>query len=285
MSNKNFLQNIVLTRGAKEGYCNICKQYGKLTRDHVPPKGSIKITPVELRTLGQDRNTPPYISQNGTNFRTICGRCNNTLLGTEYDPELNKVSNKIGSLVKKSCNLSCHDFSLPSEITLEVKPQKLARAVIGHLLASDYDPERNIQEKALFTDVLREYFLDSKAKLPKELDIYYWYYPSNQQVLIHGAGRLDTRVPDKLVSFSLMKFFPIAYMITYQEHEEQSINALSLFADRNIGVEDTEKIRINIASFPNLDDPESPKQNDIIFINSQSTSITRKRKKKGFGRK
>jgi hypothetical protein len=61
MSNKNnsFLNDKVLTRGSKDGYCRICKKHGNLTRDHIPPRGSITISPVELRTLGQDQNIRP----------------------------------------------------------------------------------------------------------------------------------------------------------------------------------------------------------------------------------
>ena len=36
------------TRGPKIGHCNICDCYGRLTEDHVPPKGTLKVPQVDL---------------------------------------------------------------------------------------------------------------------------------------------------------------------------------------------------------------------------------------------
>lgn len=290
--NKSFLKDKVLTRGSKQGHCRICKQYGTLTRDHIPPKGSIKISPVELRTLGQDTDIKPTISQDGTNFKTICGYCNNTLLGTEYDPELNKVSNRVGDLVKQLSDLSYRGISLPPQVTIEVKPQRLARAVIGHLLASNYHPDQsNSTNPGLFPKALQEYFLDKNATLPEEINIYYWFYPSNRQVLVHGAAMEFLKAPKQPLFYSLMKFFPIAYWITWKEPQQTIIKHPTVIRDRNIGIDDTEEIQIKLLDYPRLDFPEAPHDDDpvqyILLFNDQLTSVaTRKKekKKKGFGR-
>lgn len=74
------------------GHCNICNRYAVLTRDHVPPKGSIKLQPVEIvsfldrmqelapgrvNVYGDDalrtRLSRSTKSQDGVKFRTICG--------------------------------------------------------------------------------------------------------------------------------------------------------------------------------------------------------------------
>jgi hypothetical protein len=251
-SKKSILQDKVITRGAQEGYCRICKQYRELTRDHVPPKGSIKVSPVELRTLGQDKNTKPVISQDGTNFRTICSKCNNTFLGTEYDPELNKISKKIGSLIKSS-------LLLPSQISIAVKPQRLARAIIGHILASNYHPAASdIKENLPFPEALREYFLDRNAFLSKKINIYYWFYPGHREVILHGAAMGFWKFSERPLIFSLIKFFPIAYWITWEEPQDLKINAPTLLQDRNIGIDQVEEIQIKLSNFPRLDFPEHP---------------------------
>ena len=36
---------------AKAGYCNICGSNGRLTADHVPPKGASALSEAELKTL------------------------------------------------------------------------------------------------------------------------------------------------------------------------------------------------------------------------------------------
>src|SRR5690242_7145362 len=96
-------------KSALEGYCSICKKFTKLTRDHVPPRGSINLQPVEIRMFHEHlkgavspvpvethqidenlylRRKTVELSQSGVNFRSICDSCNNTLLGRRYDPEL-----------------------------------------------------------------------------------------------------------------------------------------------------------------------------------------------------
>ena len=288
----SFLNNRVITRGAKQGYCRICKQYGDLTRDHIPPKGSIEITSVELRTLAQDKDIKPVISQDGTNFRTICGNCNNKLLGTEYDPELNKVSNKVGSTVKQVCSLSHRGISLPPKVSIEVKPQRLARAVVGHLLASNYHPDpSDISKNVPFPEALRQFFLDPKSTLPDELNIYYWYYPGKRQVLLHGASMgffNNTREP---LIYSLIKFFPISYWMTWEQPKHISMNAPKLLENRNLGIDDVETIQIELLNYPRIDFPENPSDDDeiqyLLFFNSQLSSVATKKKdkkRKGFGK-
>ncbi len=43
----------------KDGYCLICGEFGKLSQDHVPPKGSITIEPIEQRHITELMNGEP----------------------------------------------------------------------------------------------------------------------------------------------------------------------------------------------------------------------------------
>jgi hypothetical protein len=134
------------------GYCNICNEYGELTRDHVPPKGSIRLTAVEVRNFAQrlselapgrvniidddglQESVRRYkLSQDGVRFRSICARCNNVLLGGRYDLELNRVSQTVGSLIRMHLRGL---LALPSEIQINTRTHYLVRAIIGHLLAA-----------------------------------------------------------------------------------------------------------------------------------------------------
>ncbi|MDJ0569164.1 MAG: hypothetical protein QNJ53_08950 [Pleurocapsa sp. MO_192.B19] len=294
MSNhsKNFLNNRVLIKGEKQGYCRICKQYGDLTHDHIPPKGSITISPVALRTLAQNKEIKSVIAQGGASFRTLCSNCNNNLLGKQYDPELNKVSKEVGSLVNKISDLSYRGFSLPPKVEIDIKPQRLARAVIGHLLASNYHPtqsESDIKKHVPSSEELRNFFLDQNVALPENFNIYYWFYPGNRQVLIREAFMSFYSHNREPLIFGLIKFAPIAYMLTRDEPKNCKPNALNLFSNRNIGIDNTEKIQINLDSYPRLDSPEAPNDDDknIIFFDPQLTSIATKKesKKKGFAKK
>jgi hypothetical protein len=186
--------------------------------------------------------------------------------------------------VSSSCY--ANDISLPPQILIEVKPQRLARAVIGHLLASNYHPDQSdIKDSFPFPEALRNYFLDQNATLPNELNIYYWFYPGNRQVLLHGASMGFWVKVDEPILFSLVKFLPIAYMITWEKPERFKILSPHLFDNRNIGIDDTEKISINLQKYPRIDFPEHPhdEEGNVILFNSQLTSVATK-KKKGFGK-
>lgn len=65
-----------LTLGPKTGECNICRSHGTLTEDHIPPKGAIRITQMEMLHLIQVLSAPSSsskgrLSQDGVKFRTL----------------------------------------------------------------------------------------------------------------------------------------------------------------------------------------------------------------------
>jgi hypothetical protein len=83
------------TKRTKRDECNICRTVADLTWDHVPPQGSIEITPIEIhrlyaQVLPEAKFKKPLIMQNGNKYRTICKACN-SLLGGHYDPAINKI--------------------------------------------------------------------------------------------------------------------------------------------------------------------------------------------------
>ena len=110
------------------GHCNICDSYEKLTEDHVPPKGSTRITQVKMLSLskaldvGAEEAKGRY-SQNGVKFKSLCGTCNNKYLGLKYDPSLNYLSNEIIKYIESN-------LALPRILHIKVKPNLIARAVL-----------------------------------------------------------------------------------------------------------------------------------------------------------
>lgn len=215
------------------GYCNICNQFGKLTLDHVPPKGSVQLRASEtayflhalqgsaqgrVTICGDERLLPPRggrrRSQNGVKFRTICATCNNARLGAKYDPELKRVANVIGQLARAQAEA---DLRLPPSLRVSVRTHYLIRGIIGHLLAAVEPRDRSKPRSGFdagFHRHLREYFLDESIPLPKTVRVYYWLYPTqDRQVIING---LALQLKDGAATFivgSLIKFFPVAYYI------------------------------------------------------------------------
>ena len=280
---KNKENKRIKFKGDKEGYCNICRKYSQLTRDHIPPQGCVKPTLVELKTLTQyisGASDKPTDSQSGLNILSICGDCNNNLLGTEYDRELIQVSQNVAGIVRVQRELG---LSLPDKIDLSVKPQKLIRAVVGHILAGKLPIPGKPPISAPFPDALRNYFLDQSSNIPDEFEVYYWVYPSNKQVVINSLG-IGSALGEGCISGScLLKFFPLAFWITWNKPTSFPISLTSIPKDKFKDLDESCEIVIDLRRIPPLDYPEVPGEGRYIMCCDDSTFLAQPKKPKGFG--
>ncbi|MBU0906420.1 MAG: hypothetical protein KKF57_14595 [Firmicutes bacterium] len=130
-----YIKEMVLTNYEKHkkqkiSICNICLKEDRLSWDHVPPKGGIKLSAVEQEPLmqyltGNYDERKYIISQNGVKYRTLCPKCN-AYLGSNYDISMNKFTLEVGQLLKSK-------VILPSTINISTKPAHLVRSICGHL--------------------------------------------------------------------------------------------------------------------------------------------------------
>lgn len=207
----------------KIGKCNICLSEANLSWDHVPPKGGIELEPVEIITLIQvltkvvDKEKM-FVSQNGVKYRTICKTCNEKL-GHTFDLVLNKFALDLGKYLKSK-------LYLPPIAHIETKPNSLIRAIVAHLLAANIDiVDTEIENQ------LRDFVFDEKRELPAFLSIFYWVYPYDKIEILQ-----DIMMPAKpnnysvLRKFKILKYFPIAYMIT-DAPEYEGLDSLNAFKD------------------------------------------------------
>jgi hypothetical protein len=258
------------------GYCNICNQYEKLTEDHVPPKGSIQVQPVEIRNfidrLGQVSNVPVdesiresfgsklLISQNGIKFKTICAHCNNALLGKRYDPEIKRISDEVSRYVR---GRFLTGLSLPSKIRVTIKTHKLMRGIIGHLLAAHKSRD---QTKPLsgfedgFYREMRDYFLDEDLPLPPTIEFYYWTYPYQQQVISKGLC-VGLSSSGAILLGDLIKFFPLAYFVVYRKLSNLELTAPKILGDGCNDMECEIPLQISLNDVPPSNWPEIPHYN------------------------
>jgi hypothetical protein len=210
------------------GYCNLCNQLRELTRDHVPPQGSVNLRRAELRPLldrmEPEANTPQTaffanmppgrprrILQNGPHYRSICGDCNNRLLGSRYDPEIKRISEEAGRCVKATSK----GLILPDQLKVSVRTHFLMRGIIGHLLAArepEEPPAPSPQNQSGFYESLRKYFLDESLPLPSDVTFFYWTYPSRDAVVVRSLV-IGSRVTGQTIMGDLLKFFPVAYFM------------------------------------------------------------------------
>lgn len=261
----------IKTKRAKTGPCNICRRDQPLTWDHVPPQGGVELTPMEQQTIldrlaGDQSNRSYSISQNGVKFRTICKDCNSRL-GSRYDPILNQFALEIGRILKST-------LYFPSVINIPTKPNALIRAILGHLLAAKADID-----DTLIDQKIRPFIFDETASLPDNIKIFYWIYPYESVVILRDVIMPAVRGQfNKLGSFSIFKYFPIAYLVADLDQYE-GLNELTVF--QNLKANDLAKVPINLQVVHNPQWPEIVDNGNFLAggqsINSSLHAIPRKK--------
>ncbi len=271
------------------GCCNICGKFGKLTRDHVPPKGSADLRDVNIQSytdmiLGAKSATVNpsdpnalvadfshrRVSQNGLKFRTICADCNNNLLGSRYDPEIIRVSEAVRTFVRPYADCG---IIPPETVRVSVRTHYLLRGIIGHLLAAIEFPNRNKPYdtfgKSVY-DSLRRYVLDESLPLPSCVTVYYWTYPYKDQLVIKSLCVCEQRKGECVIG-DLLKFFPLAYFIAFEG--ELKLLAPTIVghgcSDMNCSVD----LSINFGKIPPMGWPEKPGPEHCVIVPAGASSI------------
>jgi hypothetical protein len=266
---------LVETRGPKQGICNICGGFGPLTEDHTPPKGCIKVRPVELHHIiehlkAELPNSKGRQSQNGIKYRTLCKRCNNGLLGTEYDPSFINFVNELARYLKTQ-------IYIPASISIKTKPQRLMRALLGHIAAQGV----NGYEKGEITEPLRDYFLNQSLSLPVSLNIYFWAFPYQTNVMARDCVLADFSIEEPVFIWFL-KFFPIAFMVTIEEPYKYKHSGLGCFSHyRCLGIDDEIDVTVNLTEIIPHHWPEAPlgKLSMVMYGQEAITSFNLRKRK------
>jgi hypothetical protein len=240
----------------KKSICNLCRVEKELSWDHVPPKGGIELTTIQMETIfslltGNKENRKFPESQNGMKYRTICSDCN-SYLGTEFDPTINDFALSVGRYLQST-------IELPDTINHKVMPQRLMKAILGHLIAAKVEIENT-----LFDQQAREYVLDIAAPLPKDINIFYWLYPHDCSITMRDFVMFTPRGTfQEPAIFQTLKYFPIAYLCN-DKSEYAGLDNLSWY--RNAGIDDEIEIPINLRRTEHPYWPEAPsdEENNIV---------------------
>lgn len=259
------------TRGPERGICNICGEMGKLTEDHIPPKGVPRVGQVYLsnlvESLGAEKaGKGSRLFQNGVKYRSICRVCNGDLLGAAYDPHLISFCRAVETTFRERLYLP-QDF--------EVKQNRLFRSVIGHLLAHGVGLHRT----GPFPSSKTDYFLDPKMSFPSDLRLYCWVYPYQRQVISRWmASIFDTRYSGESFIFSIAKFFPVAWLCSSAElppYIQPGVVRVDSLATGDL--DDTAVITLSPSNVPRPTWPEAPGDNGAVFLNRRGTVATPRR--------
>lgn len=241
-------------REKKISICNICLEKRALTWDHIPPKGGVDITTVKqeniLQKLTYSTDIPLYsLSQNGVKYRTICKICNENL-GSYYDDELNNFAISIRRIFETQ-------LILPSIMHFKIKPNKIIKAVYGHLLAAKVDIENTKIDESL-----RAMFFDEEDP-PLSLKLYYWLYPYKNFIIIRDILMPAQRGNFKdFGSFSILKYFPIAFLVT-ELNTYSNLNELTKYKSKNI--EEELEIPVNLKKIKHPFWPEKIEGNNFLI--------------------
>lgn len=237
---KNRVQRFV----KQDSICNICKQNKSLSEDHVPPKvcPPVKDRVVDLllpKMIGY-KGFQGRFSQNGVSYTTICRDCN-TKLGINYDAKLGEFSRNIQSFVESQIHL-------PDTFDIECYPNAIMRSILGHILAA-----KTVTDSVVIDDLIRPCILDSSLPIPNDIHIFYWVYPYEEIVILRDFVVMDLSNPP--ATFNLIKFYPVAFLVTHQLTEYQGL--LNLDSFNNISPSDKAKIKIDLRQRKNATWPES----------------------------
>jgi hypothetical protein len=202
----------------KDSICNICEKETKLSVDHVPPKCC---PPAKNRLISNllysNKSFRPRPIQNGVTFKTICADCNNSL-GRKYDKHLGELSRKIESFVKSN-------LLLPNSFEVECQPNSVMRSILGHLLAAKTETDEVVIDK-----LIRPSIIDPSIPIHEDIHVFYWIYPYEETSIMRDFWMPSVR--GRLQGgglFSLIKFYPIAFLVTHQLLEYEGLHSLHQF--------------------------------------------------------
>ena len=259
----------------KKGLCNICGKARPLTRDHIFPLSTVSSRSLEVRTLAQDLSCEPLepqLAQASVERRTICEECNSSRLGNRYDPYLKEFSERVASWIRARYE---QHLTLPSNFTVKLKPNRVIRAIVGHLLAAEARPRRFAPlVHAPMPDAMRDFFLDKSKELPSELEVFCWPYPSDMQVVIRSAG-IGQYGFRHFVTSDFMKAFPLAYWLTWERPKSVSVSLSQIPSSRLLN--DEKSVEISLENVPPVDWPERPRGYDMLLVNNSMTILCKRR--------
>ena len=231
---------------SKFGFCNICGKESELTWDHVPPKFANNSTSKDYALLlglsSSSNNYMPLTTQNGVKYRSICSDCNNRLLGSESDPAYKEV---VGAISAKIEQLQHPNSSI--QFCIEADINRLARAVIGHLLAA-----KNFYDDQCLVDMyMREFFLNQQYLPPTTMELLYFLYPYNTIQIVRDVVPVSldkTNIPQGMIS--CLYSYPIAFLLA---DRRQSLSLPNLFDYCTSNISDRAAIPLSIQTlyFPN----------------------------------
>lgn len=253
-----------MARSRKFGHCAICTERRTLTRDHVPPRSTGRNRRLTVRSLldhlRADLRRDRY-SQGGVYFDSICSECNERRLGGEYDPELKRLANAMSQALSATGDLG---LSLPNPARLACKPQRVARAVAGHLLAAVRNEGiGQAPRDTPIANALRRYFLHPSEALPARFQVLCWPYTGGRIVVARTVVKMESRRPYVM---EILKFRPLGFCIVDSPPAGLDFHATCLLPDRTISLDEEALVPFEMRKRIDPTLPEAPGESGATFL-------------------
>ncbi|MBU6428352.1 MAG: hypothetical protein KGR26_05040 [Cyanobacteria bacterium REEB65] len=242
---------------SQSGICNVCCNACKLTPDHVPPRGSLAVRNVEIRSvqslLGQKNveSTKAKFSQCGLAYKTVCGGCNSDM-GGKYDPEYIAFAQRVRQVLTVS-----QAVILPDPVAVQVKPVRLAKAILGHLLAAK--TEGSVSD---FDHAIGRSIKDEQSPVPDGLFIHYFIHAHHTITVWRDIAmpREPGRLGEPAFFYGILKSFPLGFVVS-DAARYGDLPCLSSFCE--VGLDDLRSVPIPLRLHP-VGWPEHDRGNYIL---------------------
>lgn len=230
-----------------EGVCRICQKYGKLSREHFPPKGAFNRDSFKVQGVNQHKRVDDTIVwyetlKHGGNARyATCEECNN-LTGDWYARDYINFVNKIQPYARPM-NVGLGEIDVSDFFPLRVVKQVLcsflvvinpdAKAKLDAACAPSAKRDGNLPPPELFMDVsvahkalpeIRRFVLDREATgLPEGVRLYLYLVaqPAGRTSSISVRG---SRTTGEVAVLSELAWWPIGWVLFF--HGESPLEPL-----------------------------------------------------------
>lgn len=254
--------------------CNLCLKRKEMTRDHIFPQSiampvqrQINLILKQLKPAERGKRTTS-IAQNGLQKRTLCGNCNNKVLGTTLDPALEYFCKETSIQLRNAM------FLMNSVMHLKnIQLNKVARAVAGHFIAHD----DQASHKHLVAKALRRYVLNPNECFPEEYRFHIWLYPFKEQAVLKDLFHAQLGTGYKPFCISAYKTYPLAFSFSDKVHNPayEIEGTIDVTDHLNGKLDELFTIKLDARKIVDRNWPYAPVKNGAI-LTSENGSITTK---------
>ncbi len=212
---------------SKDGICHICGKFGKLTKEHIPPKSAFNDVKVLLRKIDLKRSSSEIRYKNNTrqggNFEyVLCQRCNNNTGGWYANEYVNYVK-------------QCADVASPSLagniVNLNIKdmyPARVAKEALSIMCAS------SSESLSKEHPIIRKLILNKELKaIPKPLRLYTYLRSESGGRSSGQAGIMDNLIPGNITVLIEFSFWPIGWVLMFDDKKAENLKEVTNWLDYN----------------------------------------------------